>query len=269
MFVNTLISDLVNSNKKYTDHVGVEIEAEHNKRPDALPDELNKYWRAEADGSLRKNGIEFVMREPRKADIAKKAVKLLGKELDQYGVLNTGRAGIHVHVNVGDLTARQFANFVTLFHSVEPLVVNWCGKYRRGNLFCLRLQDAEYIVDKFTEALEKEDLRILHTDDIRYASINLKAVQQYGSVEFRCMRSDGNWNDICTFVDLVLRLKTLARQIDSPVQIVADSSIMDREDFVNHILGDFAEVCAKYDGWEHDIEYAIRRIQYYAYSKEW
>ncbi len=269
MFANTKISKLVGSNTNYVDHIGVEIEAEHGRRPDDVPQELTKYWRAEADGSLRKNGVEYVMREPRKADVAKRVVKLLGKQLDKFEVLNTGRAGIHVHVNVGDLTVRELTNFVTLFHVVEPLAVNWCGEYRRGNLFCLRLKDAEFIVDKFTEALETEDLRKLHTDDIRYASINLKAVPQYGSVEFRCMRSDGNWNDICTFIDFVLRLKTLAREIDNPVQIVADSSAMDREDFVRHILGEFAEVFPRYKAWEDDVEFAIRRIQYYAYCKEW
>lgn len=270
MFVNTLVSELVGSNGKYKDVVGVEIELEHKDQYRGINDELGKQWRVEGDGSLRINGAEYVFRNPLTVDKAKKSVLALGKYIDGYTKpVNEGRDGVHVHINVGDLTVRQMVNFITLWHCVEPLVTNWCGEHRRGNLFCLRVKDAEYIVDVLAEALEAEDLRKLHTDRIRYASINLKAVPQYGSLEFRCMRSDGNWEDINKFIDLLIHLKTLARNVDSPVQLVADSSMMGGEDFITHILGDFNDMLPRYEGWEDDVYYSIRRIQYYAYCKEW
>lgn len=270
MFVNEKVCDLVGSDKAYANVVGVEVELEHKDAVRDLPNNLTGKWRHEHDGSLRVNGAEYVMRKPLPVDDAQKAVRLLGKHIDSYTKpVNQGRDGVHVHVNVGDLTVRQLTSFITLWHCVEPLVTNWCGEYRNGNLFCLRLQDAEYVADALTEALEREDLRRLNTDRIRYAAINLKAIPQYGSVEFRCMRSDGKWDDINKFIDLVVHLKEIARGVDSPVQLVADSSVMGGDAFVENILGEFNGMLPRYEGWQADVQYAIRRIQYYAYCKEW
>lgn len=270
MFVNKLISELVGSNAEYKDVVGVEVELEHQDPFKDLPAKLRSVWRVEGDGSLRVNGAEYVFKKPLKPVAAKGAVSSLGEHIDSYTKpVNEGRDGVHVHINVGDLTVRQLTNFTTLWHMVESLVTNWCGKYRNGNLFCLRVQDAEYVVDVLTEALEAENLGLLHTDRIRYSALNLKALPQYGSLEFRCMRSDGNWEDINKFIDLLVHLKTLARAVDSPVQLVADSSMMGNEEFVEHILGEFNEMLPRYDGWGDDLFYSVRRIQYYAYSKEW
>jgi hypothetical protein len=270
MFVDEKISKLVGSNDMYKDVVGVEIELEHVEGIKELTKDLHKHWKMEHDGSLRINGAEYVFLNPLSVDKAHKAVKDLGKHIDSYTKpVNQGRDGVHVHINVGDLTVRQMVNFITLWHSVEPLVTNWCGKYRNGNLFCLGLGEAEYIADVLVEALEKNSLRKLHTDKIRYSAINLKAVPQYGSVEFRCMRSDGNWEDINKFIDLVIHLKTIARDVDSPVQLVAESSIMGCEGFIPHILGEFNDMLPKYEGWEDDVYYNIRRAQSYAYCREW
>ena len=270
MFTKKKVSELVGSNAQYSNVVGVEVELEHQDAVRGLDKKVNSVWRLEDDGSLRVNGAEYVMRKPLEVVKAKEAVSALGKHIDAYTKpVNEGRDGVHVHVNVGDLDVRQLTSFITLWHIVEPLVTNWCGDYRRGNLFCLRLKDAEYIVDVFTEALDREDLGYLNTDQLRYAAVNLKAIPQYGSVEFRCMRSDGNWEDINLLIDLLIHLKELARNVDSPVQLVAETSEMGVHGFVPHILGEFDELMPRYDGWEDDVLYAVRRIQYYAYCKEW
>ena len=270
MFVNEKVCKLVDSNEDFRDVVGVEIELEHAAGVKKLSKELSKSWRLEDDGSLRVNGAEYVFRKPLSVDEAKEKVIELGEYIDSYTKpVNEGRDGVHVHINVGDLTVRQLTNFITLWHSIESLVLNWCGEYRNGNLFCLGIKDAEYIVDVLTDALEGENLRKLATDNIRYSAVNLKAVYQYGSLEFRCMRSDGNWEDINMFIGLLVHLKTIARNVDSPVQLVAESSVMGTEAFIAHILGEFSDMLPRYDSYEDDVHYSIRRAQYYAYCKEW
>lgn len=271
MFKEKKVCELVGSNRAYTDHVGVEIEVEHKKAQfDNMPGKVSGKWRLEHDGSLRHNGGEYVMRNPLPYEHSKKAVKLLGEHIDNTNkVLDTGRAGVHIHVNVGDLSVRELTNFIALYHVAEPVITHWCGKYRKGNLFCLRTIDAEYLVDRFTEALEKETLGHLGTDEIRYSAINLKAIPQYGSVEFRAMRSDGNWDDINILIDVLLHLKALARQADNPIQIVAEFSGADKEEFVNNLLGKHADKFEKYDGFEFDMMDTIRIVQQYAYCREW
>ena len=269
-FVETLVSDLVGSDVKLSDHVGVEIELEHENVPEDLPVEVARYWRVETDGSLRKNGLEYVFKRPQEASKANTAVKLLGRHVDLTNkVVDAGRAGIHVHINVGDLTVCQLMNFIAICHILEDLLVHWCGPRRIGNLFCLRVKDAEYVIDLIKEMLRKEDLRILHTDNIRYSSINLKAIYQYGSVEFRAMRSDGDWAAVNVWVNALLRLKEMARRLDNPAQIVYDMSNAGPSMYIDQLLGPYARYFKKYDGFDVDIFNAVRRVQEYAFTKDW
>lgn len=270
MFQDKLVSELVNSNKEYTDHIGVEIEVELDK-PLQEENYTGAEWRVEHDGSLKGNGYEYVLRKPLPPAKAKKAVRDLLKRLKDagYEVINNGRAGVHVHVNVGDLTVKQATNFTALTLTHEDLLANFCGEYRTGNLFCLRMRDAEYVIDKFTEALVREDLRILKTDAIRYAFLNFKALPQYGSLEFRGMRSDGDAEAICNWISLLCRLKEKSRNIDNPIQVVAEMSHREPEGFVADVMGDLAPLLPRYVGWEWEMLESIRRVQLFAYVKEW
>lgn len=261
---------LVRDGGQYQDHVGVEVELEHHEEVVDLPTPVRKFWRAEEDKSLRRNGVEYVFREPLLKEEAFKAIDMLGAHVDKTNkVYDVGRAGVHVHVNVGDLKVRELVNFLALAHVLDDLLVHWCGERRKGNLFCLRLRDAEFVTDAIVSALDNKDLDMFHTDRLRYASVNLKSIPQYGSVEFRSMRSDGDWEALKVWVGVLLRLKEVAKVIDNPIQIVSDCSMMSPENFVSHVLGEYSELFPRYPGFEDDVYHAIQRVQYYAYSQEW
>ncbi len=271
MFTEKLVSELVGSNPELTNHFGVEVELEHKETPIPLKGALREMWSTVEDGSLKVNGKEYVLKRPMPVEDACKAVTKLGAYIDGYTeIINEGRAGVHVHVNVGDLSVRELVNLIALLHLVEPILVNWCGEMRKGNLFCLRLKDTSYVADLLAMALERENLRHLGTDAIRYAAINLKAIVTHGSLEVRCMRADGNWDDVITALHLLDHLKGLARQIDNPTAIVAGSSENGCEGFVRSIIpADMTDKLGLYVGWEEDCYEAIQNIQYYAYCREW
>ena len=261
---------LVRPDTKYGDVVGIEIELEHQDDPTILPEQLDKGWRIEHDGSLRVNGLEYVLRRPMKLAVALSYTNLLGKHIDATNnVIDAGRAGIHVHINVGDLTIKQFINFVSLAHILDNLFANWCGEKRNGNLFCLKLSDASYVVEKIEQALQAETLDGLYDDDIRYSSVNLKSVVEYGSVEFRSLNSDGNWENISIFAKTLMRLKDVARRLDNPTMILRDFSMKGDNNFVEEILGEMAVHFPKYKGWEQDLIDNVRRVQWYAFGKDW
>lgn len=268
MFVKKTIKELIGHNKDYGNKIGIEIEVEHENPPNL--ENIPKWWRVEHDGSLRVNGAEYVLNNPLSPEGACEAVDLIGAFIDKDNkVLDTGRAGVHVHVNVSDLTVTQYINFLCLCHIVEPIIVNWCGDYRIGNLFCLRLKDAEFLTDKICEFLDSEDINRLYTDLIRYSSINLKATPQYGSVEFRAMRSDGNWEDIKIFIEVLSHIKEVARQADNPIQIVGEFSGSEKRAYLEALLGGHADKFEFYEDFERDVYDNVRLIQYYAYSKVW
>lgn len=262
MFTESLVK-----NTGLQDHFGVEIEVE---LENSWSGRTGPEWRCEGDGSLRRNGVEFVFRDPLELKTALKAVKKLLKDLEKDNkVLDTGRAGVHVHVNVGDLRVRELINFIAIVHILDELMNSYCGVNRKGNLFCLGMLEADYVVDKVREYLSSESVNTFCTDEIRYSSVNLKAIYEYGSVEFRAMRSDGDAEAICNWILLLNHLKQVAKTIDNPVQIVHQASELNPTAYVDHLLGDFRNMLPRPEGFDVRLYDAIQQVQHYAYAKEW
>ena len=86
----------------------------------------------------------------------------------------------------------------------------------------------------------------LHTDDIRYASINLKALGDYGSVEFRAMRGTKNVKDVEVWANLLLTIKDRSMAFDNPIQILELFSGDESSAFAQAILGPFLPLFDKY-----------------------
>lgn len=198
--------------------VGVEIEMEGVD----LPPEL-KHWRKEHDGSLRGHGAEYVFRQPYSYDRALDALSEMQVALSKYEttVEDSGRAGVHVHVNVRDMTVDQVNTFISLYLLFEDTLMDFCGPDRVGNLFCLRAKDAEELLFALEASMREEDYRLVARDEYRYASINCKAIHQYGSLEFRGMRSTSEMGVLVDWIDILLALKAHAVYLGSRDKIPA------------------------------------------------
>ncbi len=261
------VKQVLRIEKDFTDHQGIEIETEGNN----LPHVDTKVWKSEADGSLRGESYEYVLRKPIPFGAEKAALAELKEAWVTQGskIKNSPNAGVHVHINCSDLTVTQLFNYISLYLVVEEILVNKCGVDRIGNLFCLRASDAEYLIDMLVESVKQQNLHILHTDDLRYASINVKALGDYGSVEFRAWRADGDLEAVGWWCRLLQHLKHLAREIDNPAQIVADSSMMGSYGFFTKVLGPFAKDIEWNDSFDQAILDSVRRVQQYAYLGDW
>lgn len=261
------VADVMRIEQKYTDHQGIEIETEGRN----LPEVSTKVWKSEADGSLRGESFEYVLRKPIKFGEEQAALQELKSAWEQQGskIKDSPNAGVHVHINCSDLTVTQLYNYISLYLVVEEMLVYASGKDRVGNLFCLRASDAEYLIEMLCESVKQQDLRMLHTDDLRYASINVKALGDYGSLEFRSWRADGDLEAVAWWCRLLQHLKHLARKIDNPSQIVSDVSMMGSFSFYSHILGPFAEDIQWQERFEWAITDSIRRVQQFAYAGDW
>ena len=228
----TIMKDLLRVRQK-AGEVGIEIELEG----DNLPTEAFGSWRAERDGSLRGHSVELVLQSP----CARKDVGVRLKEvtsaLKYAEVLDTGRAGVHVHINIQKLSEVQLVNFITLYLIYENLLVAWCGEKRVGNLFCLRTEDASGYLELLRHAISEREWRSLDTDDVRYASMNLKALCTYGSLEFRAMRSTVDMRLLEQWVSLLLALKDSAHRYDDPIQIIEEFSVLGAEEAFKKVFG--------------------------------
>lgn len=184
-----------------TGDIGIEIEAEgtktgvnpmtpwvKNREDQGKPP---KYWMAKGDNSLR-NGVEYVTNGPVPLD-------KLSDAMDEWATYSKGtryrhdtiRTSVHYHVNVQHLTLRQIVTVIMGWWLLETPIVDLQGPTRVGNLFCLRVSDAEHLVMDVLNSLEMDNPPLLGQhmgDNVKYAALNINAVRRFGSLEFRFNR---------------------------------------------------------------------------------
>lgn len=248
--------------------IGLEIEVEGRRLPHP-----EKYWRSDRDGSLRgEEAREYVLSKPCTLEETEKALHYLDLLYKEWGsrVDDTVRAGVHVHINCQKLTMKELYNFFVLYLVLENVLIKYCGEYREGNLFCLRCQDAEYLLYTLIQAAkDRQFVGHFHQDDVRYASMNVKALGDYGSLEFRAMRSTRDLNAILDWVKILLNLREVAKEFESPVQIIEQVSGLGRGAFIEKCLGPFAKFFNNVDGVDDLLYEGVQLAQCLAYCVRW
>ena len=221
---------------------GIEIECEGNN----LYPLDNVYWKSVDDGSLRgvfpQSRCEWVLKKPLNEKTAIAALVNLSIKQKEYGAVPqfSFRTSVHVHVNVLDLTWKEYCNFIYLYLLFEEPLMKFCGDQRIGNRFCLRYQDAEGLYDTILHLFRvgPKALRAFHEDDVRYAAINLAATKKYGSLEFRGMRGTLDVDVLTLWIQTLKKLKTLAVEFESPLQILQWARELSNEQLCKDKLGD-------------------------------
>lgn len=251
--------------------IGVEIEVEGRNLPRA-----RKWWRNEEDGSLKgEESREYVLATPTNLAGVREALNYLDASYKSAGaeVDDTVRAGVHIHINCQRLTMTQLYSFITMYLILENLLVHWCGEFREGNLFCLRACDAEWTLNVLVAAANdrrKMYRNAFHRDELRYASMNLKALGDYGSLEFRAMRGTRDLDLIHQWATVLYGLREYACTFQRPSDIVAELSIGGTEKFVKAALGEnfkaFTDACPD---WQALVFAGMRNAQDVAYSTNW
>lgn len=248
--------------------VGIEIEVEGVNLPP--PPTL---WRREEDGSLRgEESGEYVFKNPLSLDLAKVALDNLSKAYKKHETVvdDTVRAGVHVHVNVQDLSIVELYNMMTVYLILENVLIKYCGEGREGNLFCLRAMDAPYILYMLKQAVRRREFRNLVDDDLRYSSMNVKALGQYGSLEFRAMRGTRDLDKIYTWACMLYNLRDFAKKFTDPKDILNGFSEGDGYIFLRDAVGDNIHL---FDDWIDEIpqllKSGVRCAQEVAYSVNW
>jgi len=116
-------------------------------------------------------------------------------------------------------------NFVCAYLIFENLLIDYCGRHRVGNLFCLRSSDAEFFIDNIANAVQNRDLEMMCSDKVRYASLNVNALARYGSLEFRAMRSTTDPNVVMEWVDVLQAVYSWSQRFSDPIELVQHFSV--------------------------------------------
>lgn len=247
--------------------LGIEIEVEGRRLP--YPEQ---YWRRERDGSLRgEENAEYVLKKPLKLSGVKKALSHLDELYvnSESTIDESVRAGVHVHVNVQELTTVQLYSFITAYIILEDLLIKYCGEYREGNLFCLRTRDAEYLMNTLELTAEDKDWRRLYSDTLRYASLNVCALSRYGSLEFRAMRGTRELSLVGDWAEILLNLRDVAIKFDNPAKIVEMLQENGSESFLEAFLGAFKEKLCNALPTEELVNTGLLRAYQLAMATDW
>lgn len=217
-----------------SDVAGIEIEVEGGP----WPEDPIRNWRSIEDHSLRNNGREFVIHNPVRRDAVRANLEVLKAALANAELSFSYRTSVHVHINVRDLTVREWCNFVALYTTLEELLSDEVGPSRAGNRFCLRMIDADVPLSNICSGLQSENLGLYINDDIKYAGMNLLATCRLGTLEFRSMEGNLDVDRITAWVDTLFALKDRARALASPVAVAEGVSRMGPRAWVADILPD-------------------------------
>ena len=218
---------------------GIEIEVEGAN----LPLVTTGGWKSEKDGSLRGESYEYIFTNPVNRDKVRKNLDFLKHKLRDSKLDFSFRTSVHVHMNMHNCTHTQLLNTIYTYLLLEEPFLSYCGKERKGNRFCLRLQDAEGLLDILNTMFKTDfnSLMIIRPDAVRYAAINLESLTKYGSLEFRAMRGNLDVDVIDNWVEALYRVRAFAMQIENPIEIHNLYAEGSTQSFMETVLGDLSK----------------------------
>jgi len=253
---------------KTAGQVGIEVEAETN-RPMFNRDfaEIEKHWKLEKDGSLKKNGVEFVLNKPIFFHQVSPYVGKLLSDIDDQGVkINKSiRAGVHIHLNMQTQTMEELFKLVLCYYIFEPLLTRFSGDGREGNLFCLRAKDAAFQIQKIEDVFEDGVINNLYTNELRYSSLNLQSLFKFGTVEFRSLATVPDLSNIPVWCEIIHKLRDFSFSQKDYWEIVAKLSGEGYENYTKTAFGEDLWEVLNYDGAEVDMVESCRNVQYLAH----
>lgn len=145
-------------------------------------------------------------------------VQELIRKLRRNGAIVNNSCGIHIHINAAPHTARSLKNISNIMASKEDLLFRALGVDGRREHYCKKT-DAHYINRlNVARALRcKDEVKriwydgdtarsLRHYDDSRYHALNLHAVWQKGTIEFRMFNSTTHAGKIKAYIQLCLAI---------------------------------------------------------------
>ena len=193
-------SDLVDNST----YVGLEIEVENMKR---APDKYSQFLSVKADGSLRNGGLEVIFSHPLRGEDVVKATTEIFKGLEAAGKPEfSERCGVHVHLDVRPLSPEQLLSIVSNYSIFERSLYKFCGGNRSSNIFCLPYYKAERGLHNLGDFHKSGNVMFLLEYADKYYGLNIKAVDRYGSLEYRMLPGTPSSARVLTWINILLSI---------------------------------------------------------------
>jgi hypothetical protein len=235
-----------------------------------LPHISNDIWNTKTDGSLKDDaeGLEYLFREPLPFDQVETELYKFVLRFRDSDVLDSFYAGTHVHINVQDITLRQLLCYICTYIVLEDLLVEWCGPTRVGNHFCLRMNDADYLIDYIKNMISEDNVTDL-SENLRYSSMNIMSIPLFGSLEFRSLSSSLDVERMMKWCKILMRMKKNSILYGTPDVLISSISCEGYDRFAASMLGEDLVGEFLTDGWLKKMRKGVVNAQDLAYAKNW
>ncbi len=223
VFGHKMSSFLNTSSDKIISDSCVGIEVELQRMAMARDNATLCYWNPVTDGSLRNRGLEYVLIAPMfGADIVAATEELESfvsafverKKISQSTLLDDNTS-VHVHVDCRDMKDAALKMFILMALLMEQVLFSYASPERENNVFCVSAIKADQEVPRvgrIAYALGQEGIGIYDalSESSKYASVNLRALATFGSIEFRAHRGEYKQERLIEWVNILLSLKEAA-----------------------------------------------------------
>lgn len=259
MDLNTYIKDLTNVEVREGVRIGIELEFEgwHMGAYHESGKPLTS-WRLDADPSLRGSGIEFISHILTLDRI--KGALLQAQDAIAVGRASaTKRCGVHVHMNMSDVTVGHLWNLIVLYTLAEPTLFKQFADGRETSHFCvplwanahfaqwlyediklLRMPNVKPVkmaaprrqrlhyddpqLDDMMQMMEEREPegRLRLFDCNKYSALNFKPLRTLGTIEFRQHPATTSMKQVEKWIDTLVRLREEAAKFDDPLHVLEE-----------------------------------------------
>jgi len=191
---------------------GIEVEVESTFFPAGVPKLYNDHWITTKDGSLRNEGMEFVLRIGRTVGHLPEALNNLFEYFSLVRIQAghpqlydfSERTSIHVHLDINTFNEGSMSNLMVLYTLYEDQLFKYCASSRKENIFCVPLRNSSIL----SNINDDDTCWSVVNKFSKYCAFNLEATGRFGSVEFRHLEGT---NDAKKILDWVILLSLLRR----------------------------------------------------------
>lgn len=241
---------------------GIEIEAEDCSLTYESRSHLSRSgWRADTDGSLRDDGLEFVLASPLHGDNLSAAIDAFFNAQDlgmEWSV--SPRAGTHIHLNMTDRPLSHLQAMTALVYCIDPLIFRFAGEDRRWCSYCnslntvpsFRIRQLLGITD--SHSTEWYNFWPANSGD-RYYGFNLTSIGKYGTIEFRYFPTPVTKAQLWSWIDLCHAIYEYSKKFSEENEPVG-AVMTELHNNTAGVLDEIERLCGlnlRYDGWTDDV----------------
>lgn len=202
--------------------IGVELEMENIIYATMIPSVAESpYWEEHHDSSLRGESIEIKFALPLRGRDVEVALKEFTNDVIKQGrPSKSDRTSTHVHLDVNTLHPEQLYKFILLSIILERVLYRYAGYHRERSIFCVPFYKAHNHVEAILKFIEgpiakiPRNVRAVTDDSSRYGGINLAAIRKYGTVEFRMLDAEFNYDKLVYWINVLLSIRQFALTMD-------------------------------------------------------